>query len=87
MVIFDEFHSRSVTYGAAEGPRIQVSYPDATYLGIWTKPGANFICIEPWRGIADPAGFSGDFTVKPGVFTVAPGEAESIEMAITLLGG
>jgi galactose mutarotase-like enzyme len=86
VVIFDEFRSRSVSYGAADGPRIQVSYPDATYLGIWTKPGANFICIEPWRGIADPAGFSGDFTVKPGVFTVAPGEAQSIEMAITLLG-
>jgi galactose mutarotase-like enzyme len=86
VVIFDEFHSRSVTYGAAEGPRIQVSYPNATYLGIWTKPGAGFICIEPWRGIADPVGFSGDFTAKPGVFSVAPGEAQSIEMAITLLG-
>lgn len=87
VVIFDEFRSRSVTYGAADGPRIRVSYPDATYLGIWTKPGgANFICIEPWRGIADPAGFSGDFTAKPGVFTVVPGGAQSIEMAITLLG-
>lgn len=86
VVIFDEFRSRSLTYGAAEGPRIQVSYPNATYLGIWTKPGAGFICIEPWRGIADPVGFTGDFTAKPGVFSVAPGEAQSIEMAITLLG-
>jgi galactose mutarotase-like enzyme len=86
VVIFDEFHSRSLTYGAAEGPRIQVSYPNATYLGIWTKPGAGFICIEPWRGTADPVGFTGDFTAKPGVFSVAPGEAQSIEMAITLLG-
>jgi galactose mutarotase-like enzyme len=84
-VIFDEFRSRSVRYGAQEGPCIRLSYPDATYLGIWTKPGADFICIEPWRGIADPAGFSGDFTEKPGVFTVAPGTAQSIKMAITLL--
>jgi galactose mutarotase-like enzyme len=86
VVIFDEFHSRSVTYGAAEGPRVRVSYPNATYLGIWTKPGAGFICIEPWRGTADPVGFSGDFTAKPGVFSVAPGEAQSLEVAITLLG-
>ena len=86
VVIFDEFRSRSVTYGAAGGPRIQVSYPDATYLGIWTKPGANFVCIEPWRGIADMEGFSGDFTAKEGVFNVAPGAAQSIDMAITLLG-
>jgi galactose mutarotase-like enzyme len=86
VVIFDKFRSHSVTYGAADGPRIQLNYPDATYLGVWTKPGANFICIEPWRGIADLEGFSGDFTNKTGVFTVAPGETQSIHMAITLLG-
>lgn len=84
-VIFDQVHSRSVIYGAADGPRIRVSYPDSPYLGIWTKPGAPFICIEPWHGIADPAGFTGDFTAKPGVFTVAPGGAQSIEMTLTLV--
>jgi galactose mutarotase-like enzyme len=86
VVIFDEIHSRSVTYGADEGPRIRVSYPDAPYLGLWTKPGANFICIEPWQGVADPEAFSADFRAKPGVFTVAAGAARSIKMALTLLG-
>jgi galactose mutarotase-like enzyme len=83
-LIFDQVCSRSVIYGAADGPRIRVGFPDAPYLGIWTKPGAPFICIEPWHGIADPAGFNGDFTVKPGVFTVAPGGVQSIETRITL---
>jgi galactose mutarotase-like enzyme len=83
-LIFDQVCSRSVIYGAADGPRIRVDFPDAPYLGIWTKPGAPFICIEPWHGIADPAGFNGDFTVKPGVFTVAPGGVQSIETRITL---
>lgn len=85
VVIFDAIRSRSVTYGADAGPRIRVSYPDAPYLGVWTKPGANFICIEPWQGVADPEGFSGDFRAKPGVFTVAAGAARSIKMALTLL--
>jgi galactose mutarotase-like enzyme len=85
-VIFDAIRSRSVTYGAADAPRIRVSYPDAPYLGVWTKPGADFICIEPWHGIADPAGFSGDFRAKPGVFMVMAGAAQSIKMAMTLLG-
>jgi galactose mutarotase-like enzyme len=85
VIIFDEIRSRSVTYGADDGPRIQVSYPDAPYLGLWTKPRANFICIEPWHGVADPAGVSGDFRTKTGVFTVAPGAALPIKMAITLL--
>lgn len=85
VIICDEIRSRHVTYGADAGPRIRVAYKDAAYLGIWTKPGANFVCIEPWRGIADPDGFSGDFTVKPGVFMVEPGSAVQVTMEITLL--
>lgn len=84
VMIFDEVRSRSVSYGAASGPRIVVSYPDSPYLGVWSKPGAAFVCIEPWRGIADPDGFSGDFTTKPGVFMVAPGAAVALDMAISL---
>lgn len=84
-VIFDEVRSSCVSYGADDGPRLRVSYTNAPFLGIWTKPQANFICIEPWRGIADPDGFSGDFTAKPGVFMVEPGAEIPIAMAITLL--
>jgi galactose mutarotase-like enzyme len=85
VVIFDEIRSRSVSYGAERGPRIHVSYPDATYLGVWTKPGAPFICIEPWQGIADEAGFSGDFREKLGVFMLAPGAAQSLTIQISVL--
>jgi galactose mutarotase-like enzyme len=83
-VIFDQVKSRLVTYGAATGPKIRVSYPDSSQLGVWSKPGAHFVCIEPWRGMADPAGFSGDFSDKPGVFTVSPGASTAITMAISL---
>lgn len=83
-LIFDRVRSRRVRYGAAGGPRIEVNLADAPYLGIWSKPGAHFICIEPWHGLADPQGFSGDFPAKPGVFTVGVGEARSIGMQIRL---
>lgn len=86
VVIFDDLRSRSVTYGAGSGPEIVVRYPDASYLGVWSKPGARFVCIEPWRGIADPVGFSGDFRAKPGVFMVAPGASVPINMSISLRG-
>jgi len=84
-MIFDQIRSRIVTYGAGSGPRIQVSYPDSPYLGLWAKPGARFVCIEPWNGVADPEGFSGEFDTKPGVFLVAPGARMPIKMGITLL--
>ena len=84
-IIFDDLRSRSVTYGATDGPRIRLSFPDAPYLGIWSKPRANFICIEPWHGVADPQGYSGNFSAKPGVFMVAPGASMAAKLAITLL--
>jgi galactose mutarotase-like enzyme len=85
VIIFDDLRSRSVTYGADDGPRIRVSFPDAPYLGVWTKPQANFICIEPWHGVADPQGYSGNFSAKPGVFLVAARASMAAKMAITLL--
>ena len=84
VVILDQVRSRKVSYGAAAGPRLGVSYPDSPYLGFWSKPGANFVCIEPWNGLADPAGFSEDFQEKPGIFILAPGESRSIRMSVTI---
>ena len=84
VVIFDDIRSRAVTYGSDKGPRIRVGFPDARFLGLWTRPGAGFICIEPWHGISDEAGFAGDFKDKWGVFTVPPGSARQLHMDITL---
>jgi galactose mutarotase-like enzyme len=84
-LIFDRLHSRKLSYGAATGPRIEVEFPDTPYLGLWTKPGADFICIEPWHGIADPQGYDGDFRAKPGVFEVAVGETREVAMSIQLI--
>jgi galactose mutarotase-like enzyme len=84
VVIFDKIKSRSLTYGGEGGARIRVSFPDAPYLGVWTKPGAQFMCIEPWHGVTDPVGFNGEFRDKPGVFVLAAGQTFSTTMAITV---
>lgn len=84
VIIFDNVQSRSVSYGASSGPRLEIGYPDSPYLGIWTKPGAQFICIEPWHGIADPQGYSGDFTAKPGVVNIVSGASLQTTMTISL---
>jgi galactose mutarotase-like enzyme len=84
-LIFDDLRSRVVTYGAATGPRLRIGFPDTRYLGVWMKPGANFVCIEPWHGIADPQGYSGDFSEKPGIFIVTANASRAIKMTVTLL--
>jgi galactose mutarotase-like enzyme len=85
VVIFDQLKSHRLSYGAAKGPRIQISFPNATHLGLWSKPGAGFVCIEPWRGVADPAGFDGSLNDKPGMFRVAQGARQSLYMRIEWL--
>ncbi|AXJ95372.1 MULTISPECIES: aldose 1-epimerase family protein [unclassified Sphingomonas] len=83
-LVWDHVRSQAVTYGASEGPELHVAFPDTPKLGIWTKPGAAYVCIEPWHGIADPEGYAGDFRAKPGVFEIAPGDTKHIRMKVTL---
>lgn len=87
VVILDQVRSRSVSYGGQQGPRLRIGFPDAAYLGIWTKPGAQFVCIEPWHGIADPVGFAGDFRSKPGVFILGTGKELAATMTISMMEG
>lgn len=82
-LIFAPLDSRRVTYGAGD-VRLAVDFPDMPHLGLWTKPGAPFLCIEPWQGHADPAGFDGDVAEKPGMVALAPGECRMFSMRVTL---
>jgi len=84
-LMFDRLKSRALYYGADHGPSLRIGYPEMPYLGLWTKPGAGFIAIEPWYGINDTEGFMGDLWDKPGIFGVAPGDARRLSMVINLV--
>ncbi|WP_295142413.1 aldose 1-epimerase family protein [uncultured Reyranella sp.] len=79
-LVFDTLASRSVLYGEA----LRVDFPRMPHLGIWTKPGAGYVCIEPWHGHASPEGFDGELADKPGIVPIAPGATETFAMSITL---
>ena len=85
-LIFDQPASRSLRYGAPGGPQIDVTFDGMPYLGLWTKPGAGFICIEPWHGMADPENYSGDIRDKPGIVLIPPGATQRGGMTISLTG-
>lgn len=57
----------------------------APYWGIWKKPQAPFLCLEPWWGIADSIGFKGDLRDKEGMNSLLPGESRSFEYKINRL--
>jgi galactose mutarotase-like enzyme len=86
-IIFDRIDSNSVLYAAgpsaSSGPWLKMSWRGFRELGVWSKPsGAPFLCIEPWRGYASPAGFDGAFSDKPGLMHIAAGAEERLSFRI-----
>jgi len=83
-LVWDHLESRALRYDAGEVPALEIGFAGMPKLGIWTRPGAHFVCVEPWHGIADPVGFDGEIWDKPGILRFAPGETRSFSMQVTL---
>ncbi len=75
--------SRSVRFAAADGPALTLAWEGFSQLGLWSRAGGDFLCIEPWRGMASPPGFQGDFAEKPWLMLIPPGESRSAHLTIT----
>ncbi len=73
-LIFDHLRSRTLRYSAPGSPVVELAW-DFPHFGLWSKPGAPFLCLEPWQGHADPEGFEGEFRHKPGVVALPPDES------------
>jgi len=77
-IVMDAPASNWVRYGAPghrEAPSVTVAWDSGfPNLGIWARPDAALLCIEPWHGMASPEGFDGAFAAKPGLMLIPPGE-------------
>ena len=52
---------------------LKMAWENAAYFGLWSKPGANFICLEPWNGIADHCNSLQLLREKEGIQFLLPG--------------
>ncbi|WP_416462397.1 aldose 1-epimerase family protein [Sphingomonas sp. VDB2] len=84
-LIWDDLASRSLTWGVAGQPHLKIDFPDTPWLGLWQKPGAHYLCVEPWAGMADLVGFTGDVWDKQGILCLLPGDGRSFRMDVTLV--
>ncbi|MBR2876143.1 MAG: aldose 1-epimerase family protein [Clostridia bacterium] len=50
---------------------------DSPVLGIWAKPNAPYVCIEPWWGINDNHDKKSDLSEKRGIMALEPGAEKS----------
>lgn len=61
---------------------LQVDFKNFPYLGIWETKGADFVCIEPWCGIADSVNASGNIEEKEGINSLKPSAKFEVTYAI-----
>lgn len=70
-LIFENIGSKIATLKSRDhGTILSMEYPDFNDLGIWAKPGAKYVCIEPWLGMADVEGTSGELKDKKGIIAL-----------------
>lgn len=82
-LVFKDLMSKRVTLkNKIDAREVIVDLHGAPYLGIWKKPNAGFICIEPWHGVADSARSDGDFFKKEGIIVLDKGENYKAQMTI-----
>ena len=70
---FLQARSRSLSFVAANGASITMDFPSFAHVALWTRPGAPFLCLEPWTGYGDPVGFAGELKIKPSMLSLEPG--------------
>lgn len=73
-IVFKNLKSNAVSIvSPATEHGIKVSFKDFPFLGIWAAKGADFVCIEPWCGIADSVDATGTLDDKEGIISLEAG--------------
>ena len=84
-LIFKKLQSNSLTILDKEKPLLKVNFEDFPNLGIWTKVGAPFICIEPWFGYSDTIESNGNLFEKEGVIVLEANDTFQTKFSLEIL--
>lgn len=81
-IVLEHCAGSTVHYGVPGKPGVEVATWGMPNLGIWSRPDAPFLCIEPWQGMPPFLGASAALEQRPGVATVPPGENHRVGMTL-----
>lgn len=74
-LVFKHPASSAVAIRSSKTERgVKLDFPGFPFLGIWAAPNADFVCLEPWCGIADSVDSDQQLTKKEGINVLAEGE-------------
>lgn len=83
-MIFPEGAGTRLSYGVDGGPTLTFDFDGLPNLALWQKPGAPFICIEPWHGMAAQEGAGPEIADRPFTKILAPAETARFRWSVTL---
>ena len=84
-LIFKDLISRQVALKHQEkGEILNVKFEGFPFLGIWAKPNATYVCIEPWIGIADAEDTNQQIENKEGIISLGPNKTFIATYSITV---
>ena len=74
-IVFKNLQSDEVILKSDRTNRqLKFDFKGFPYLGIWAAKDANFVCIEPWCGIADSENHNQELTEKEGIIALSVGD-------------
>lgn len=84
-LVFRSLKSKGVTLaGKKDGRRVRVDFPEHPILMFWDKPGAEYLCIEPWCNGPDFVDAPYEIDKKFGFMRLEPGETIRRAHTITI---
>lgn len=83
-LILSGYKSNSVSLKSDNHNRVVKFNFDSPILGIWAKPGASYVCIEPWWGINDSYDKKADISEKRAIMTLAPDAKASYNWTVEI---
>lgn len=84
-LIFKDLKSRKVALvNDLRGEILNITFKGFNYLGLWAKPNASYVCIEPWLGIADQENATQNITEKEGIIKLPENETFSANYSIEI---
>ena len=85
LMVQDSQIDQVAMYRVDGSPWLKMTF-DAPVVGIWSPPGkvAPFICLEPWYGRCDRAGYEGEFKDRDWMNRLSPGESFHSEYTVEI---
>jgi len=84
-LVFKGLVSNSVTLKTDKNAHgLMFDFTGFPYLGIWAAKNADFVCIEPWCGIADSVATNQQLANKEGIHVLQPAKNFERSWSVTL---